>query len=60
MLLLPAGHHGTWHWDKGESLTIDSKTMKFSYDDVLTTPLHNGCRCTQLPVRPLRRRRFTT
>ena len=52
VLLLPAGRHGTWHWDKGESLTVDGETMKFSYDDVLTTPLRNGCRCTEQPLRP--------
>jgi hypothetical protein len=32
--------------EKGDSLTVDGKTIKFSYDDVLTCPLHNGCRCT--------------
>lgn len=36
---------------KGETFTgSDGRTMKIDYDDIITPPLHNGCRCFTAPV----------
>ena len=38
------------YFNQGDSLTVDGKTMNFSYDDVETPPLHISCRCQSLPI----------
>lgn len=38
------------YFEKGDELTVDGKTLKFDYLDVLHPPLHVSCRCTLIPV----------
>lgn len=38
-------------FDKGDTFTVDNKTLNLNYDDVPSPPLHAQCRCTLLPVR---------
>ncbi len=38
------------YFKKGDSFTVDGKTLKFSILDVNEPPLHPNCRCTTIPV----------
>lgn len=36
-------------FDKGDSLTVDGKTLNFDYSDVEAPPIHPRCRCYERP-----------
>lgn len=38
------------YFEKGDTFTVNGKTLSFDYEDVMHPPLHPNCRCTLLPV----------